>query len=400
MWGNCRADPVPRKRKRPLDNDGMDPEESASDKAPVSSQPHGVEKEVESTKRVRIRKKHPPIDPSLPKEERNQLIAARRKETRAERLAEERAEALRNETPSPATQLSTEPKMTTDSPSLGLSQQADVKRSKSSSDPDRFTADTATYSKQQSDGMEGSSKASADVLSAPATAAEAPMFQADSSTQADEVTVDVVDAQVPGAGSAMLSSEPGLLERPEVSGGQADVSVLPSGAAATAGPVARGADGHSSDHSEKVPPPRAPPVVSSPCRSLASLKGNSSAIDYNPQTKAPKRKRVENLPNGPHKLRFVRGKSGDNGSSESLSGLTFFDDTEEDEGTPQESIAYSSKPHYTTIERWMFEERKRKYLAEQSYSNKHKKTEEKIIARFQQLKVRVLSYSCICQSPG
>jgi len=66
-------------------------------------------------------------------------------------------------------------------------------------------------------------------------------------------------------------------------------------------------------------------------------------------------------------------------------------DEEEKDSSPEDSSTLPSKAEYTTVEKWILDQRKRKHLEEQNWAQKQRKTEEKIAFCFHQLKEVVSS---------
>lgn len=66
-------------------------------------------------------------------------------------------------------------------------------------------------------------------------------------------------------------------------------------------------------------------------------------------------------------------------------------DEEEKDSSPEDSSAFPFKAEYTTVEKWILDQRKRKHLEQQNWAQKQRKTEEKIAVCFHQLKEVVSS---------
>ncbi|XP_057834125.2 uncharacterized protein LOC131044739 isoform X2 [Cryptomeria japonica] len=66
-------------------------------------------------------------------------------------------------------------------------------------------------------------------------------------------------------------------------------------------------------------------------------------------------------------------------------------DQEERDNSPEDSHAFLSKPNYTTVEKWILDQRKRKQLEEHNWAQKQRKTEAKIAVCFHHLKEVVSS---------
>ncbi|KAH9329797.1 hypothetical protein KI387_001905, partial [Taxus chinensis] len=66
-------------------------------------------------------------------------------------------------------------------------------------------------------------------------------------------------------------------------------------------------------------------------------------------------------------------------------------DQEEKDCSPDDAPAFLSKPSYTTVEKWILDQRKRKQLEEQNWAQKQRKTEAKIAVCFHHLKEVVSS---------